>query len=149
MKTFHVVNWFGTLVVITSLFFVCDVHAKTVILKSGSEVRGDIVRTDESNVTIRTSCGYETYEVRELDQKWVDDHYEKLFRETRQRRVDEVKGFISLIKGLLGKESLANATPFLTEYSKYVVPVAGGLVVTGLVCCFFGWRTARSSTCPV
>lgn len=56
-------------------------HAGTVVLKSGDAIQGEIVRTAGSNVTVRTSSGFATYHVNELDQAWVDEHYDKIFTE--------------------------------------------------------------------
>jgi hypothetical protein len=76
----------------------------------------------------------------------VDRHQERLFQATRQRRVDEVKGFAALIRGFFGAESLARATPFLTQYRRYVLPGAAILIVLGLAECFYGWTWFRFST---
>jgi len=119
---------------------------ETVVLKSGKTVEGEIVRTVGSNVTIRTPSGIGTYQVNELDQAWVDEHYDKIFTEIRQKRVDEVKGLVALLKGLVGKESLSQATPFLTEHRKYVLPVSAGLIAIGLALCFFGWKLFKFGT---
>lgn len=123
-----------------------SLRGETIILKSGTTIDGEIVRTVGSNVTIRTSSGIGTYQVNELDQEWVDEHYDKIFTEVRQKRVDEVKGIVALFKGLVGKESLSKATPFLTEYRKYVLPVSAGLIAIGLALCFFGWKLFKFST---
>ena len=135
------------ILIATLAVFLCPIlRAETIVLKSGDTIDGEIVRTVGSNVTIRTSSGIGTYHVNELDQAWVDEHYDKIFTEVRQKRVDEVKGLVALLKGLIGKESLSKATPFLTEYRKYVLPVSAGLIAIGLALCFFGWKLFKFST---
>ncbi len=134
------------LVISVSAIFCSVLYAEMVILKTGDTVEGEIVRTVGSNVTIRTSSGISQYHIQELDQKWVDEHYDKIYTEIRQKRVDEVKGIIALAKGLVGKESLAKATPFLKDYRKYVLPISAGLVAFGLAMCFFGWKLFKFTT---
>jgi hypothetical protein len=97
---------------------------EVIVLKSGDTVTGEIARTVGSNVTVRTQYGISTYHVRELDQQWVDEHYDRLFPEIRQKRADEFQGFVDFLKGLLGKESLAKGTPFLKEYRRYILPAS-------------------------
>ena len=129
-----------------AVFSCPSLRSETIVLKSGDTIDGEIVRTVGSNVTIRTAIGVGTYHVNELDQEWVDEHYGKIFTEIRQKRVDEVTGLVALLKGLVGKESLSRATPFLTEYRKHVLPVSAGLIAIGLALCFFGWKLFKFST---
>ncbi len=134
------------LIAVLALFLCPSLRGETIVFKSGDTIDGEIVRTVGSNVTIRTSSGIGTYHFNELDQAWVDEHYDKIFTEVRQKRVDEVRGLVALFRGLVGKESLSKATPFLTEYRKYVLPVSAGLIAIGLALCFFGWKLFKFST---
>ena len=120
--------------------------ADTMVLKSGATVQGEIVRTVGSNVTVRTSSGFSTYHINELDQEWVDKHYDRIFTEIRRKRVDGIRGLVALFKGFVGKESLSKATPFLTDFRRYVLPVSAGLIAIGLALCFFGWKLFKFST---
>ncbi len=117
-----------------------------ILLKSGDIIDGRIVRTVGSNVTIRTSSGFSTYHIDELDNEWVNDHYDKIFTRLRPRPADQLKEFGKLFAGLFGQESLASGKPFLMRNRNIVLPVCAVLSGIGILLCVYGWRIFKFST---
>ena len=114
--------------------------AETVVLKDGKTLEGDIVRTVGERVTVRTHDGYSTYHVGELDQKWVDSHYDRIFTEIEYKKMEKRNEAVSLLKGLAGEESLANSRSFLQENQGFMIPFATAAVLVGVTLCYMGWR---------
>ena len=108
------------------------VFADEIVLKSGEVVEGRVLRTVGNEVTIRTAIGVSSYHVRELDQAWVDAHYDPIQTQVRQQRVDDIQGAIDLHQGLFGETKLQKAKPFLKQNVSIVLRVAGVLVAERL-----------------
>ncbi|MDF3131055.1 hypothetical protein P0Y35_17725 [Kiritimatiellaeota bacterium B1221] len=121
-------------------------NAETFILKSGETFEGEIVREVGNNVTISTSGWLKTYPITEFDEAWLNEHKDLFEVLDRQKRTGEAQNFKDFLKALVGNESLAKATPFLTETRKYVLPISVGLIAIGLCLCFFGWNMFKFST---
>lgn len=135
--------------VLAVMGFALTLSADNIVLKSGKELKCEIIRTVGDNVTVRTEKGFSTFQVGELDQEWVDSHYGKMFTkipEASKKRGEEGKGIGVFLKGLTGQESLAKAMPFLNEHRKIVLYISGGLAALGLTLCFFGWKLYKIST---
>lgn len=137
MKVIRLSGW----VLCAALWFIgiCSASADTVVLQYGGTVEGEIVRTVNSNFTIRTESGVSTYHVNELDADWVETHYEKLERERMRRLWAIVKSWFSV-------ETLSELKEHILELKTYLLPAAGIAVACGLAMTFFGWKLFRFIT---
>jgi hypothetical protein len=132
-----------TIVVIVSISYIA--LADSIVLRDGKTIEGTIVGMAGNRLAIKTAEGISTFGLDQLDPKWVNEHVHKDVSATGNKQTD-VRSLLALIKRMVSTESLIRSTAFLNEHKTIALDVSGGLIVVGLLGCFFGWRLFRYGT---